>query len=230
MPTYQPNIPIGTVKLLQDYLNLQGNFQQLDIAYGVNHVPFSDTSGVPPGGISGIHKFVQMPIQNPVNTIPAIQASQGAIYINTAPALSPATQSQLFYTADSLPTNNKAYQLTRVIDAGYSLFSTFVNNYNGVGTAYTGGWTFLPGGLLLQYGLYNAGAGGLAGAGTIMFPVVFTAAPYIVQPILIAKAGGTGSVHSVSVISGTITDAEFQWNLDTATTAQTGIYWTAIGK
>lgn len=220
MPVYQPNIPTGTVKLLQDYLNLQGNFQQLNIAYGVNHVPFSDTSGVPPGGISGVHKFVQMPVQ----TVPTIQGGQGAIYTNTA------GQSQLFYTSDSLPSNNLEYQLTRAIDASHSLFSTFVNNYNAVGTAYTGGWTFLPGGLLLQYGLYNAGVGGLAGAGTIMFPVSFTSIPYIVQPVLIAKVGGTGSVHSVSVISGTITTTEFQWNLDAATTAQTGIYWTALGK
>jgi hypothetical protein len=216
MSTFQPSIPIGTNLLSVDYKNIQQNFQQLDTSFGVNHVPFSVTPN------NGLHTFVQMPVQS----VPTILMGQGAVYTNTATAISPTNQSQLFYTADSA---SKAYQLTRCSDANYTLFSTLVNNYNAVGTAYSGGWTFLPGGILMQYGLYNAGGGGLGSSGTIKFPVAFTNNPYIVLPVLIAKTGGTGSVHTVSVISGTVNTTQFQWNLDSSTTAQTGIYWTAIG-
>src|SRR5580698_774128 len=44
MPVYQPGIPTGTVNLDVDYLNLQGNFQQLNIVYGTDHYPFDNAS------------------------------------------------------------------------------------------------------------------------------------------------------------------------------------------
>ena len=81
MPTYQPSIPTGTVPFNQDYLNIQGNFQQLNIAYGVDHVPFSDVSGVYPPGISGFHTVVHLMRQ----TIdPATVSLCGEIYTKTA--------------------------------------------------------------------------------------------------------------------------------------------------
>lgn len=39
--SYQPNIPTGNVPLNQDYLNILGNFQQLDTSFGTDHVAFS---------------------------------------------------------------------------------------------------------------------------------------------------------------------------------------------
>ena len=41
---YQPNIPTGTVDFDQDYLNLLGNFQQLDVSFGIDHLPFSNNT------------------------------------------------------------------------------------------------------------------------------------------------------------------------------------------
>lgn len=216
MSTFQPSIPIGTNLLSVDYKNIQLNFQQLDTSFSRNHIAFSVTPN------NGKHTFLEMPVSAGIPApVPGLIALEGTIYTKTA------TESTLFYTPDA---SGNEYQLTRTITGSFSLFSTFINNYNGVGVDFTGGWTFLPGGLLMQYGLFDAGVGGLAGTGTIKFPVTFTSPANIVQPVLICKAAGTTSTHTVSVISGTVTNSEFQWNLDAATTAQTGIYWTAIGK
>jgi hypothetical protein len=60
MTTYQPNIPTGTVDLDQDYLNLRGNFQQLDTTYGDDHFAYSDAS---PN--NGFHKQVRLKNSTP---------------------------------------------------------------------------------------------------------------------------------------------------------------------
>lgn len=209
MPVYQPNVPTGTVKLLQDYLNLQGNFQQLDIAYGINHVPFSDTSGVPPGGISGIHKFVQMPIQ----ANPTIQAGQGAVYTNTS------GQSQLFYTSD---TGNKAYQLTRAIDLSFAKFSTN-SNYDGAHPTLKGGWTFLPGGMLLQYGILPSPTNNAV----ITFPVSYTNATNVFS-ITLGNVRADTTDKMISIKDGSITATQFQVILS-GSSLPTNLYWMALG-
>ncbi len=43
MSTFQPLIPTGLVDLDVDYANIQGNFQQLDTSFAVNHTAFSVT-------------------------------------------------------------------------------------------------------------------------------------------------------------------------------------------
>ena len=77
MSTYQPNIPTGTVDLDIDYANLQGNFQQLDTQFGVDHIPFSNSSGTPPTGINGYHQYVHFnpfstTTTNPPNNYPVV--------------------------------------------------------------------------------------------------------------------------------------------------------------
>ena len=44
MPTYQPLVPTGRVPLLSDYENIQGNFQQADTVFGIDHTNLSDSS------------------------------------------------------------------------------------------------------------------------------------------------------------------------------------------
>jgi hypothetical protein len=211
MPTYQPNIPTGTVQLLQDYLNLQANFQQLDIAYGVNHVPFSDTSGVPPGGISGVHKFVQMPNQ----ATPSIQSAQGAIYTKTLNG-----QSQLVYTSD---TGNNDYQLTRSMDASIAKFAT-ATNYDGAHATLKGGWTFLPGGILFQYGILPSPTNGAV----ITFPVAYSSAANVFS-ITLGDVRSDTTDKMISIQDGSITATQFQVILSSSS-LPTNLYWQAIGK
>ena len=62
MPVYQPNIPTGNEKLRLDYLNLQGNFQVLDTAYGTDHVAFSQATS------AGFHNQVTTTTQGSAPT------------------------------------------------------------------------------------------------------------------------------------------------------------------
>jgi len=41
---YQATIPTGTVNLDEDYLNIQANFSALDTTFGIDHLPFSNTT------------------------------------------------------------------------------------------------------------------------------------------------------------------------------------------
>ncbi len=83
---YQPNIPTGTVDLDQDYLNLRGNFQQLDTSFGIDHLPFSNNTAQ-----LGFHKAVHLiPQGDPANS------TAGQIYSKVA-SIPAGGDSQLFY-------------------------------------------------------------------------------------------------------------------------------------
>ena len=60
MPVYQPGIPTGLVDLDIDYTNIQGNFTVLNTSFGVDHLPFTNTT--PQAGYHGDIHF------NPVST------------------------------------------------------------------------------------------------------------------------------------------------------------------
>lgn len=80
MSTFQPNIPTGSVNLDQDYLNLQGNNQQLDTSFGTNHYKFSDGSSAPNGTPNnGKHTTIQSPLLSPA-VHPTTPADECAFY------------------------------------------------------------------------------------------------------------------------------------------------------
>src|SRR5271169_782369 len=225
MPTYQPNIPTGTVPLDQDYLNLQGNFQQINVAYGVDHVPLTNYTGVPPGGQSGMHTAIhQVPVSTvssnppnnqPINGYTAVTGYNQVISAQINDGIN--TDTALF----NLTGGNKLQQLTR----NFVPTATFTNTPATTGS----GYTFLPGGLIYQFGLYDAGSGGVAASGTITFPLPFPGNIFNIQLQMISKSGGTSSDHTLYVQLDKITKTNFLWQIDTATSAVTGIYWTAIG-
>lgn len=77
MPVYQTGIPTGTVNLDVDYLNLQGNFQQLNIVYGTDHYPFDNAT---PN--QGFHNLVTTPpvVNNPPDGLPPATAANPKLY------------------------------------------------------------------------------------------------------------------------------------------------------
>ena len=81
---YQPGIPTGAFNLDQDYLNVQGNFQQANIVYGTDHYPFNNAT---PN--QGFHNQVTTPIYvaNPVTGLPPVTAANPIFYAfqQTAP-------------------------------------------------------------------------------------------------------------------------------------------------
>ena len=173
------------------------NFQTINTAFAINHVAFN-ISG------AGKHKFVEMPNQS---AIPSPLASgEGTIYCKSSGI------AQLFFTSGI---SGNEYQLTRAISASFTTFGT----NTGYAANHTGGWTFLPGGMLLQYGLrISAGT-----SGVITFPTAFTNAPYSINVSLYSNAAG----RTVVIDTGTAPTTT-GFNFINSVAGQ-GVYWTAIG-
>lgn len=77
MPSYQPNIPTGTVRLDVDYQNLQGNFEQANIVYGTDHYPFDNATAN-----QGFHNVVTTPpyVEDPPTGLPPVTAANPKAY------------------------------------------------------------------------------------------------------------------------------------------------------
>jgi hypothetical protein len=100
--TYQPGIPTGSVPLNQDYLNIQGNFTELNTQFEVDHVPLTSTSGSPPNGYhTSIHLVPQ--------ATPSNAGAYGQVYSTTINDGFSSDQALFFQTG----TGNNNYQLTR---------------------------------------------------------------------------------------------------------------------
>jgi hypothetical protein len=122
-----------------------------------------------------------------------------------------------------------------MIDASFpNIFGLLQGNYpipggGNAGADFFAGWTFLPGGLLFQYGRLQQAAGPLAQTGSVFFPVEFTNTPFTVNLTYITKSVSTTSPHSLAVDGNTIDKTGFDWHQDASTSGFNGFYWTAIG-
>lgn len=197
MSIYLPTIPTGLVNLDTDYQALQNNFRQLDISFGLNHIKFSV------GPDNGKHTYVEM-VNNV--TIPAgLAANEVTLYTKTTSSVT-----DIFVTPDN---SANEYQLTLSDSAHFASFGADIN-YSPPVTGQNGGWTFLPGGLLLQYGTSTSGI--------VVFPIAFKAAstPIVNVTPEDNSNGGFG-------IQSPITNTGF-----TVTASPSGLKynWTAIGK
>lgn len=128
--SYQPNIPTGPENLDNDYLNLRQNFQALDTVYKIDHVALTSSSGT-----KGYHKLVHL--VNYASGDPAAAASTGILYCKTVD--------------DGYSTDTQLYFKTK-----NDLKLILTNNF--LPLASQNGYTFLPGGLLLQWGRIVTGA------------------------------------------------------------------------
>ncbi len=166
------SIPLATDFLSQSQIDIKANFDQANTSFSVNHTPFNIASN------NGKHKFVQMP----QGAIPSGRTiGDGALYVKSS-----SSNPDLFYTPDVA---GKEYQLTRTNDSSYGSFSTDAAYTSGAtppGATTVGGWTFLPGGLLLQYGTVTAPGNPST---TVNFPIAFSTACYVVT-ISIKRTSG----------------------------------------
>lgn len=214
---YQPNVPTGLVNLNVDYANIQGNFQQLDTTFGVDHVTYSNVSAQ-----NGYHTSIHF---NPVSTtatnppnnqppvVPAAIAGFGQLLnaeVNDGPG--PADTNLYFLTG-----LGNLIQLTR----------SFPPQAN------TNGYTFLPGGLILQWGFRSVTSGSWpSGNQNLVFAsqspanIVFPNACFIVTTNFTGSSGSSGSIGIVSKSQN-----GFVWNFGGSSSSQfNGFYWIAIGN
>lgn len=218
MPGYQPGIPTGSIPLNVDYQNLQTNFQQLDTQFGIDHVPFSTTTPA----IEGYHQSIHL---NPVSTTatnppnnqpvdpPADTAGFGQLFSSEIDD-GVNTDTALYFLTGSTP--GKLIQLTRN-------FKPILGD---------NGCTFLPGGLILQWGQITSTASSFqtltfsANANNIAFPnncyAVYT------QPY--GSGSVPGSQATVDIRKSTLSNLSFEWVFVTNSGSYTGFFWAAIGN
>lgn len=170
-----------------DQPDMKVNTNSISSLISEDHIGFNQNNG-------GLHKQVRMPIQA---TIPSGTISNsGTTYVKTANG-----SAQIFYTNGI--TGNE-YQLTRVDNAGYSTFAD------------TTGWTFLPGGLILQYGSTTT-----TGVSTLVsFPFTTMTASYS----LTLSLRNNANAYSYNSL-----DAQ-KFNFVTGADPGTTFSWMVIGK
>lgn len=209
----------------QDYSIMQSNEVANFNIWNVDHIGYSTTG-------SGYHQQVRMPnfTSNSVGVPPpAVISGFGGVYCDNTISNSPTTETGLWFTPDA--STNK-YQLTRTITANFATFGQFVNHYPGSDdTQFSGGWTFLPGGLLYQYGTWisNSGTPAIPGSLTVVFPVPFTNATPVINITMVCKSGGTSSSVTPSIRPDLLTNTQFKINFNGATPTYIGVHWSASG-
>lgn len=144
MPNYQPGVPTGLVPLNQDYLNLQGNFTSLNTQFLVDHVPLTNTDITIP---NGYHKVVHLvPFSTTVTNAPN---NQPVVAPAATPGFGEIFDAQIY---DGINTDTALY-----FQSGGGRLTQLTRNIQPVPNP--AGYTFLPGGLIMQWG---TGASGTA--------------------------------------------------------------------
>jgi hypothetical protein len=198
MTAYQPNIPTGTVKLNQDYINIRNNFGQLETTYSTDHVPLSEPTQ------NGFHKAVHMVQQ----VAPAAVAGVGSLYCTTT---------------------NDLYDTDQVLYYQTGLDKIIQMSRNFVPLAAQNGYTFLPGGLVLQWG-FETRVPSSDQSGTVTLPIPFKNNFFNVMVSISNSANTTAN--------GTASARITALNLTTFSVSTkylggpnfNGFYWMAIGN
>ena len=202
--TFNPNIPKPTDLLSNSQADLLANNGFLNASFSRNHVALNIATN------NGKHTFIEMPTLASIPApVPGLIAGEGTLYTKGSGG------AQLFYTPG---TSGNEYQLTRTIAASFASFASA-----------NPGWTFLPGGLLLQWGTKTLSANNTLT--TITFPVTFTAPVTNVFSIVLTKISSDNSTtgQEVRISSGNVTISQFKVSQSSSSSANS-VYWMAIGK
>jgi len=205
---YNTGIPAANNNPSTDQPDMQTNTDSTNAILNVDHFTFNNNNG-------GMHQQVQIVSQNTIpsavnNTPVGLKNGAGTIY--TKPLGGP---SDLFFTPDQ---SGDEYKLTNIDAVNFATFGTFTNYL--APADQKGGWTFLPGGLIMQYGTRTFLATGNTIA--VTFPKSFTNI-FNIQTTIFQNAG-------VTFIQGIKTQSLSGFNFTVNTTGTVSFYWIAIGN
>lgn len=215
MSTYNPLVPTGTIPLNLDYKNLQRNFNQIDITYGVDHVPMTDTTNK-----NGYHKTI--------HSVPFSTAGIAPANATNQPVTSPTSVvgvSEIFTAIinDGITTASALYFQT---DTG--LLSQLTRNFQP--SANTNGFTYLPGGIILQWGKKATSTGNQH----VTFATSNMAFPnncWCVVAVPFYNGSSTSSAsQAVYIAEDTILKTRFDYVLNASSSSIKGIFWIALGN
>jgi hypothetical protein len=218
--TYTTGIPNGPDNPSNDQPIMQTNTNSINSLIDTDHIGFNTNFG-------GAHNQVQMPFT--ASGVPSGLFGIGFVTLYSKIGVT-VNEGELWFV--------RAAGTTGIQLTGPGGTSTLTNNYAAgdgsgpTGVKFNAGNSFLPGALIYQYGFYDNGAGGISPSIIVVkFPVLFISPTSIVVTITaISKVGGTTESHTASLISGTVTTAQFQVNFDTSTASYRGFTWTAVGN
>lgn len=221
MPTYQPGIPTGTVFLDIDYQNIQDNFTVLNDVYSVDHVALTASSKV------GYHQSVHLVSQSTTATNPPDNYPP-------APPATVANTGQIFSSSvnDGYNTGTALFFLT-----GGGSVRQLTSNFDPLAAA--NGYTFLPGGLVMQWGVFTT-SNGMAGEQTAIITFAtsnrdFAKNCFVVNLTLISQKNAvdgptSSSSNSLFIVRDSVSKTGFRAKYNGPASAFNGFFWTAIGN
>lgn len=188
-------VPNSGQSLGQTRDQIRNNLNELKSSLAVNHYDL-DLSNV------GKHMFMQMPVQG---SLPATAMGEGELHTQTVSSLS-----QLFYSRD-----NVAGTLVQMTAGDTSQASFRQPNP---------GWTFLPGGIIMQYGISPVVN---ATTKVITYPIPFTSQVFNIQATPQRQNSSPGSTYGWFVENNTLSLTQF--TIQDFSGHSYGYYWVAIG-
>lgn len=214
---YNTGFPTTSDSLGTTQAKFFSNTQSVKDFVNINHYDFGNV-------LYGNHKWVwygRLTSDFPDTSIPSNLsiATYGA---------SDGTRTQLWFQPSNDATGSDAIQLTAgdVTQANFSVLATY--GAAPANRTQLGGWTFLPGGLIMQYGQFTRTGGSSTTTEEIQFPLAWAAGPQIfnIQLTLYRDSARVATVDK----DNPPTTTKFTVLLDAAFNTNSPINWFAIGK
>lgn len=214
---YNTNIPNPPNRPSSDVPLMQTNTNSISSIISQDHFGFKNNFG-------GFHQQVHL-----FNTsAPGLSGANSVLFANNPISQSwPIWKNGNGITYQMIGANANSDGATASF-SGFGAFGTVTANY-----AQLAGWTYLPGGMVFQYGqvLSTLGTPQISPSTiAVTYPVVYSTSNILISITPICKSGGTSTVHVASLQSGTVSTTGFTCNYDSSSTAYVGFTWTAIGK
>jgi len=195
---YTTGIPTSGQVVSVSQPQIRDNFNVLDTYLKVNHIALNNVPN------QGKHNIVEMVSRTVIP--PGLLAGEGTLYVKTDGD----GFGQMYYTNDN---SGNEYQLTKVSTPNFGTFGRDGNS----------GWTFLPGGLIMQYGVVTDGNI----SGSVTYPIKFPTS--LISLSLNYSRVASSSVNSVGQnTAGTNDTTQFSYFL--TGNKIVSFFWLAIGN
>lgn len=199
---YTTNIPFANNPPSVDQPNMEINTNSIDGIIAVDHVGFNSNNG-------GYHTDIHM---IPQGSDPAQITDIGQLYTKTV-TFNGKTDAALFYrSGTTLSSSNSLTQITAPKGTSAS----------------ANGYAFLPGGIVMQWGIINSPPMPSGTTTPLSFNINFPNNCFNIQMTLI-NDGSTTNAQVMSIRIGSVSTSGFSWNY-TGGSAYRGFYWVAIGN
>lgn len=196
IPTFTPGYPPDNSSLGQTKATIRNNIDGTFQTLAVDHINNNGDPGANPAGYHNVIHIVPQGV-NPV-AVPGF----GQLFSKTINSFT--SDQALFW------------------ETGAGLIQQLTMNLTP--SAVLNGYTFMPGGILVQWGAVVSAAA----SGTTNFNITFPNNCFNIQ--LTSVVSSTTNHANGMYVEGVLNTANFKWNQADRATSQTGFFWYAIGN